>query len=172
MADRIDLAIAEYNRAIDDYTSLGRWAWGLAIAFGTSVLFNSAGGKQVIETPERVRQSIYLVALAVVVLVFFVLRARRRVTRGRHTLNSVEMYADPRAVWVLGGGVRDNAGWCVLIFRLIPAALVLVTYWLMIDDVVCVAQSANEWWGDFFGRTLCHWLPKQTPPIDNVIALL
>jgi len=45
VTDRIDVALTEYNRAIDDYTSIGRWAWGLAVTFGTGVLFNRAEGK-------------------------------------------------------------------------------------------------------------------------------
>ena len=159
MADRIDLAITEYNRAIDDYTSLGRWAWGLAITFGTGVLFNS-GEKEIISNLGRVSQSILLVVLALAVLVFFVWHAWRRVKLGRESLNSVEMNADPRVVWVLGGGVHDHTGLWILMLRLMPTLVVLYVYWRMIDDVVCKAQYANEWWGRLLGISLCHWLPS------------
>ncbi len=151
MTDRIDVALAEYNRAIDDYTSIGRWAWGLAVTFGTGVLFNSAEGKAVIGTMERVRQSIGLVILAVAGLIFFVRDARRRVTVGHRMLADPEMCADPRVAWALGGGFRDQTGPWILTLRLMPTVVVLVTYWLMIDDVVCSAATAYDGW---------HWLTR------------
>lgn len=153
MRDKIDLALAEYNRAIDDYVSLSRWSWGIVITFATGVLYTTAqvtqktGADTIVKQVEifgdicRAGQAGIVVVLGALVLTLSALAAHRRVVVGKAALEVSDLNSDPRVQWVLGGGYRDETGRRAFALRLMPAFVVLLIYYFMVNDVKLEWQS-------------------------------
>ena len=143
------------RQAVEDFTSLGRWGWGLLIAFLTHILVESAKhGGELFKVPacgakdtnEIARGFLFVIVIAALAYRYFLNRARHRIIVARAGVRALKSHDPP------GPGLRfalDSAPtdqdldtamkWRMAIF------VILAVVWLMVFDVLTQLPLSGLW---------------------------
>lgn len=151
------------RQATDDFTSLGRWGWGILIVFMTQILLQTAAAKGAlfqslgcdpgsVAANEIARSFLLIVVISAVVYWWFLFHARRKVVTARSAVFDLNAKAPSPSLglaFVVKSAPTDSELRLALAFRFAIIAVFLIV-WVMIFEpswptLVCMVGGVSDY---------------------------
>jgi hypothetical protein len=141
------------RQAVEDFTSLGRWGWGLLITFLTHILIESAkAGGNLFKPPqcgakdanEIARGFLLVIVIAAIAYFYFLAKAKQRVVSARDEVKALNTQGGSGLEFAIRTAPTDHDLKVAMCMRMAIFG-VLAIVWLMMFDILTRFSLAGLW---------------------------